>query len=65
MIILPLCRLISNVSRSCNSVAHAIAKVGLSWDPGQAVVWRDSHLDFVTAAAARDLAEQMINITEA
>jgi ribonuclease HI len=56
---------ISNVSRSCNSLAHAIAKVGLSWDPGQAIVWQDHLSDFVTAAAARDLAEQMINITEA
>lgn len=33
--------IVSNVSRSCNSFAHDIAKLGLAWEPGQSMIWLD------------------------
>jgi hypothetical protein len=33
---------ISYVLRDCNSVAHDLAKIGASWDPGQSILWIDS-----------------------
>lgn len=32
------CNSILNISRSCNSSAHEIAKIALNWDPGQSVI---------------------------
>jgi hypothetical protein len=33
------CEFIRNIPCSCNSVAHEIARLGMSWDPGQSTVY--------------------------
>ena len=43
--------------RSCNSSAHEIAKIALSWDPDQFLVWDDPLPEFVNNLAARDFVE--------
>jgi hypothetical protein len=35
------------VPRSCNTVAHDIARYGLYWDSGQFLIWTDHLLEFV------------------
>jgi hypothetical protein len=57
------CDSIRNIPCSCNSVAHEIAKVGLSWDPGQSFVWLDPLPEFVNTLVARYLAEHLVSIT--
>ena len=52
------CDCIRNIPRSCNSVAHEIARLDMSWDPGQSVVWLDPLPKFVNILVAHDLAEQ-------
>ena len=52
------CDCVRNIPRSCNSVAHEIARLGMSWDPGQSVVWLDPLPKFVNILVAHDLAEQ-------
>ena len=48
---------VCNVPRSCNSYAHELASMGMSWDPGQSWIWTDPFPEFVNVFAARDLAE--------
>jgi hypothetical protein len=55
-----ICNSIQNVPHSCNSIAHEIAKMGMSWDPGQSVVWTDPLPEFVNTLVARDLAEHLV-----
>ena len=52
------CDCVRNIPRSCNSVAHEIARLDMSWDPGQSVVWLDPLPKFVNILVAHDLAEQ-------
>jgi hypothetical protein len=52
-----ICNKIINVPHVCNSSAHEIAKVALSWDLGQSLVWSDPLAEFVINTVARDLAE--------
>jgi hypothetical protein len=52
-----LCNKVLASPRYCNSSAHEIAKVALSWDPGQSLVWDDPLPDFVNNLAARDCVE--------
>jgi len=33
------CNDVRLVSRVCNSVAHELARMGMSWDPGESCVW--------------------------
>ena len=49
------CNKIVNIPRSCNSSPHEIAKVALSWDPGQSYVWYDPLPEFVNNLVSRDL----------
>ena len=53
------CDSICKVSRVCNSVAHDIAKRGLSWDLGQFEVWTDPLPEFVNSLCAHEFAELM------
>ena len=46
--------------RSCNMVAHELARLSLSWDPGQSMVWNDPLPGFVTRLVSRDLAEAVV-----
>jgi len=52
-----ICNKIVNISRSCNSSAHEIAKLALSWDPGQSNVWTDPLPEFVNSLVTRDIVE--------
>ena len=52
------CISVSNIPRSCNSSAHELAKLGMSWDPDQFGVWADLHSEFVIRCTARDLSER-------
>lgn len=54
------CDSICNVSRVCNSVAHDIAKRGLSWDLGQFEVCTDPLPECVNSLCAREFAELML-----
>jgi ribonuclease HI len=51
------CNKVIAIPRSCNSSAHEIAKLALSWDPGQSNVWNDPLPDFVCTHVARDFGE--------
>lgn len=51
------CTKVSNILRLCNSSAHEIAKLALSWDPGQSSVWSDPLLEFLFDSVAHDSAE--------
>jgi hypothetical protein len=46
-----------HISRSCNSCAHDIARLNLSWDPDQPYVWLDPLPSFVYNFVVRDYAE--------
>jgi hypothetical protein len=54
------CVCIRSVPRSCNVVAHEVAKLSMNWDPGQSDVWLDPLPKFVNSLVARDLAEHMV-----
>lgn len=43
--------------RSCNNVAHELARLGVSWDTGQSYVWVDPLPEFVRAKVIRDSTE--------
>ena len=51
------CTDILSVPRTCNSVAHNLARVGLSWDSGEHHVWANPLPEFVNTLVARDLVE--------
>jgi ribonuclease HI len=51
------CTKVSNVPRLCNSSAHKIAKLALSWDLGHSSLWSDPLPEFVFDLVARDTAE--------
>ena len=51
------CNKVIAIPRSCNSSAHEIAKLALSWDLGQSNVWNDPLPDFVCTHVARDFGE--------
>lgn len=51
------CNKIQYIPRSCNSYAHEIAKLALSWDPGQSFLWDDPLPDFVSTLVSRDFIE--------
>jgi len=54
---------VTKIHRSCNSLAHELAAMGQSWDPGQYHHWIDPLPEFVTRLNTRDLAEyESINI---
>lgn len=55
------CLSVCNIPRDCNSVAHELASMGMSWDPGQFCIWTDPLLECVTSLVAHDLAEQVMN----
>jgi len=48
---------VSNVSRSCNSSLHEIAKLGLAWESGQSRFWLDDFPISVMNVVARECAE--------
>jgi hypothetical protein len=50
------CSAIFSIPRSCNSVAHELAKLALCWDPGELHVW------FVKTLVARDSVEPVVSI---
>lgn len=51
------CNKILNIPRSCNSSAHKIAKVALSWDLGQSSVWNEPLLEIVNVLVTRGVVE--------
>jgi hypothetical protein len=57
------CLNVCKIPRSCNSCAHDLASLSMSWDPGQFCLWTDPLPEFVTRWAARDLAKpESVNI---
>jgi len=46
--------------RSCNMVAHELAHLSLSWDPGRSMVRNDPLPEFVLRRVSRDLAEAIV-----
>jgi len=54
-----ICTDILSVPRACNSVAHNLARVGMSWDSGEHHVWVNPFLEFVKDFVARDIVETM------
>jgi len=46
--------------RSCNMVAHELARLSLSWDPGRSMVRNDPLPEFVLRRVSRDLAEAIV-----
>jgi hypothetical protein len=50
------CSAIFSIPRSCNSVAHELAKLALCWDPGELHVW------FVKTLVACDSVEPVVSI---
>ena len=43
--------------QSCNSCAHELARIGLSWDPNQSHEWTDPLPKFVYSWVTRDSSE--------
>jgi hypothetical protein len=54
------CDCVRNIPRSCNLVAHEIARLDMSRGPGQSMVWLDPLLEFLNILVAHDLAEQSV-----
>jgi hypothetical protein len=57
-----MCSSILSIQRTCNSVAHNLAKVGLSWDPGEYHVWENPLPEFVQTFIARDAVEPELSM---
>jgi ribonuclease HI len=51
------------VPRNCNSAAHALASLGMSWDPGESCVWTNPLPEFVKSLVTRDVVESLVSIT--
>ena len=49
------CSGIISIPRSCNSVAHDLAKLAMSWDLGDLYVWAHPLPEFINTLVARDL----------
>lgn len=48
------CSGIMSISLFCNSVARNLARIGLSWDPGEQHVWANLLPEFVKTFVPRD-----------
>jgi len=42
------------IRRTCNSVAHELARLGMSWDRGESCIWTSPLLEFVKGLVTRD-----------
>ena len=51
------CEGVELIPRSCNAAAHDLAKLGLSWDPGESCVWTNPLPEFVKDLVSRDVVE--------
>ena len=51
------------VPRICNSAAHALASLGMSWDPGESCVWTNPLPEFVKSLVTCDVVESLVSIT--
>ena len=51
------------VPRNCNSAAHALASLGMSWDPGESCVWTNPLPEFVKSLVTCDVVESLVSIT--
>jgi len=58
-----ICNDIFLVPRACNSVAHNLASLGMSWDPDESCIWTSTLPDSVKSLVARDSVEPSISIT--
>ena len=54
-----ICSKILSVPRTCNGLAHNLAKLAMSWDPGDSHVWASPLPEFVMSLIARDNVEHM------
>jgi len=51
------------VPRICNSAAHALASLGMSWDPGESCVLTNPLPEFVKSLVTCDVVESLVSIT--
>ena len=54
-----ICSKILSVPRTYNGLAHNLAKLAMSWDPGDSHVWASPLPEFVMSLIARDNIERM------
>ena len=54
------CSKILSVPRTCNGLAHNLAKLAMCWDPGDRHVWASPLPKFVMTLIARGTVEHMI-----
>jgi len=50
---------ISNISRSCNTCAHELARLSVDRDPDHPSIWHDPLPEFVTRIVGRDISTQL------
>ena len=50
------------ITRNCNAVAHNLARLGMSWDPGTSCVWTNHLPEFVRCLVSREFVETMSSI---
>ena len=57
------CSGVLSIPRNCNSVAHNLAKIGLSWNPGEYHVCANPLPEFVQTFVARDVVKPESSMT--
>lgn len=57
------CNDVLSVPRVCNSVAHELARMGMSWDPGESCVWMNLLPELVKNLVSRNFVEPIDAIT--
>jgi len=54
------CSSVISIPRSCNGIAHNLAKLAMCWDPGDRHVWTSPLPEFVKTLITRDVVELMV-----
>ena len=50
------------IPRNCNAVAHNLARLGMSWDPGTSCVWTNHLPEFVRCLVSHEFVETVSSI---
>jgi hypothetical protein len=58
-----MCNDVILISRTCNGVAHDLASLEMSWDPGEILCLEEPLPGFVRLLVARDSVESSVSIT--
>jgi hypothetical protein len=58
-----ICNDIILIPRTCNSVAHELARLGMSWDPGESCIWTSPLPECVKCLVTRNSVESSVSIT--